>query len=1278
MPQLAIAQVLLQAAYAVGINLTVNAAMAVATVIQFVATTAASMAASKLLAPKMPSFSDPSLADRTQMVRSPIAARQIIYGTTRVSGVVVYMSTTGTKNEYLHLVIALAGHEVEEIGDVYFNDELAFSGSGLTPSATGRFAGVATISKNLGSDTQAADASLVSATSGLTNGKWTNNHRLRGIAYVYVRLTWSDQVWTGGIPSISAIVKGKKVYDPRTTTTAYTANAALCLRDYLTSATYGMGMAASEMDDTAFGVAANICDEQVEVKPVTSPATYENRYEANGVLYTSASPDENIGKLMSAMGGLVAYSGGKIIPYAAGYRIPTVTLTDSDFAGGITVQTRTSARDRVNAVKGVFVSSKSEWQPTDFPPLAPAAYLSADNGVRYWRDVTLPMTTSSSCAQRLARIELRRARQEVTVTARFKLDAMQVRAGDTVMLTLARYGWSSKVFEVMGWNFVSDGSPPQLAVEMTLRETASTVYDWSTSDEVEVPATPTTTLPDPFALDAPTNLTLTADGTTQLIQADGTAIPRIKVAWSAPSEEFIQSGGDVVIEYKQGNATTYLTWSRVDGDQTLDYISSDVRIGTSYDVRIYGLSYFQIATSYLTASVTVAKDTTAPNAPTSLTASVGTGKAVSLDWADNTEPDLSEYGIYRNTTGTTPASVTADKIAEVRASRFVDTEVAIGTTYYYWVNAYDLVENVSGFSNRATAVPVSVPIDTTAPDNPTAATVSTVSRGTYLASDGTAFAFNDVSLPALPSGGAYQQLYYRKTAVGGQYLIAGQFTNTSAVTVRIDDLSVGVTYDVATQAYSAYDVPSSIVAANGSPFLAATKTAQPSDVITTSITHYSGSSNEYNGPVIYFGTTWAFSARTVWDAVSDKDVVAYEYTTFVSPTIAPSLTYEGVIVSTPEAFTGSVALNPAYFWVRSIDRTGNKSNWVSDGTNLNGIWGHPAPDMVSQNSDDIDITGGDIVGVVLSALAAPLAVNDGGTGASTTAGALENLLPSYTSNAGKVLAVNGTADDVEWIAASGSGTVTYVNGTGTVDGITLSGTVTTAGDLTLSGNVDVTSVTGVLPIAHGGTGETSATDARGALLPSYSSNAGKILAVKGDESDVEWSAAGTGTVTSVAGTGSVDGLSLSGTVTTAGSLTLSGNIDVSSVTGTLPVAQGGTGANDAGTARTNLGLGTAATKDTTNMGNLKTGVITILTNSYLSFESGSTPKIDEGWGLSLEGDSTHPVRVQEALVLGSFGAGNTFTVGRIYFSATSYIFEDSTASPPTLNYFDGSTTYQIS
>ena len=152
-----------------------------AAAIQFVAITAASMAASKLLAPKMPSFADSGLAERSQMVRSPIASRQIIYGRSKVSGVVVYLSTTGTKNEYLHIVVAMAGHEVEEIGDIYFGEDLALTGSGSSANQ-GRFVGKAQIYKQLGGSAQVAQPQLVAATAGLTDGKWTNAHRLRGIA----------------------------------------------------------------------------------------------------------------------------------------------------------------------------------------------------------------------------------------------------------------------------------------------------------------------------------------------------------------------------------------------------------------------------------------------------------------------------------------------------------------------------------------------------------------------------------------------------------------------------------------------------------------------------------------------------------------------------------------------------------------------------------------------------------------------------------------------------------------------------------------------------------------------------------------------------------------------------------------------------------------------------------------------------------------------------------------------------------------------------------------
>ena len=79
---------------------------------------------------------------------------------------------------------------------------------------------------------------------------------------------------------------------------------------------------------------------------------------------------------------------------------------------------------------------------------------------------------------------------------------------------------------------------------------------------------------------------------------------------------------------------------------------------------------------------------------------------------------------------------------------------------------------------------------------------------------------------------------------------------------------------------------------------------------------------------------------------------------------------------------------------------------------------------------------------------------------------------------------NGT--DYVKVASSVADGVTSVGGTGTVNGITLTGTVTSTGNLTLGGtlaNVNLTSqVTGTLSVANGGTGVTASTGTGSTVL----------------------------------------------------------------------------------------------------------------------------------------------------------------------------------------------------
>jgi hypothetical protein len=130
--------------------------------------------------------------------------------------------------------------------------------------------------------------------------------------------------------------------------------------------------------------------------------------------------------------------------------------------------------------------------------------------------------------------------------------------------------------------------------------------------------------------------------------------------------------------------------------------------------------------------------------------------------------------------------------------------------------------------------------------------------------------------------------------------------------------------------------------------------------------------------------------------------------------------------------------------------------------------------MASQDSTSVNITGGTITG-----LSSPLPIDSGGTNgvAVPTAGAVAyGTGTAYAFTAagtiGKVLTSAGTGIPTWTTPASGS--VTSVSGTGTVNGITLTGTVTTSGSLTLGGTLTGVSltaqVTGILPVANGGNG----------------------------------------------------------------------------------------------------------------------------------------------------------------------------------------------------------------
>lgn len=567
------------------------------------------------------------------IVRSAVEPHKIIYGEHRVAGTLVYFRTGSNDpakpNKFLEMCIVLTGHEVEQIGDVYFNDTKLVINTGYgTPEDYGvaknpPFTDLVEIVKFKGPDDQLYDSAIL----GNGNQEWTTNHRLRGLAYLSLRLNYNQTSFADGVPQIRAVVKGKKVYDPRTGLTAYSDNWALCVRDYLTNPYYGFG--ATDIDDASVIAAANICDELVTL----ADGSTEKRYTCNGVIDTGGQLIDNLNSLVSSGAGAVIWSEGKFSLYAGAYDTPGITVDETWLRGDIAVQARPNRSDIFNGVRGVFIDTNS-WQATDFPPVKNAVYKAQDNGEEIIKDIELPFTNSSATAQRIAKIVLEKSRQGIVVEMPCNLKALQLKAWDTVLVNNSILGWSAKPFRILEWGFDNDGG-----INLTMQEESSGSYNWANGEETTIDPAPDTDLADPFITDTPQSFTVTE----QLYDTIGSSgvQARAVLSWDPPGESGFIIGYDV--EYKPYDDTGYISFGRVSG--TLAYIN-DLAPGY-YDFRVRAVNSINAVSDWVGVEYKEIVGLSAPPADITGFAIFVTEGVAHLSWDQSTDLDVRVGGNIR-------------------------------------------------------------------------------------------------------------------------------------------------------------------------------------------------------------------------------------------------------------------------------------------------------------------------------------------------------------------------------------------------------------------------------------------------------------------------------------------------------------------------------------------------------------------------------------------------------------------------------------------------------
>jgi chitodextrinase len=217
--------------------------------------------------------------------------------------------------------------------------------------------------------------------------------------------------------------------------------------------------------------------------------------------------------------------------------------------------------------------------------------------------------------------------------------------------------------------------------------------------------------PDTTPPTAPTSLTATAASSTQ-----------INLSWTGSTDNVGVTGYQIqrcqnaaCSNFAQvGITTTAVTFN-----------DTGLTASTSYSYRVSAKDAANNVSAFsntATASTPAGADTTPPTAPTNLTATGVSSTQINLSWTASTDNvGVTGYQIQR-CQGANCSKFT-NLNAPVTTTTFSDTTVVVATSYSYRVSAKDAANNVSAFSNTATAIPP----DTTPPTAPTNLTATAAS-----------------------------------------------------------------------------------------------------------------------------------------------------------------------------------------------------------------------------------------------------------------------------------------------------------------------------------------------------------------------------------------------------------------------------------------------------------------------------------------------------------------------------------------------------------------------
>ena len=650
--------------------------------------------------PDMPDFGDSDFNNFEKGIllnhQSNDQSIPVVYGERKVGGTRVFIETSGTDNEFLYIALVLCEGEIESVDKIYIDDkEVTWSGTladntlRTVGSGDGNFykdsTSLISVKCHYGSDSQ-AQCDLLGALD-----SWTSNHRLRGLAYISLKIKWNQDAFAG-LPTVQALIKGKKVVAYNSSSVAQTAahsnNPAWCLLDYLTNERYGKGIAIANIDIPSFYTASGVCDTDV----TAYGSTTIDVLDCNAVLDTSRKVIDNVRELVKGARAYLPYTAGKYKLLVETTGSASITLTEDDIIGGYSLASE-SKGSKYNRVIVSFINPDRNWQVDEvqWPELDDSGYSSADQhatmktadgGFLLEGRFDFSTITSPYQALEIAEVICRRSRDSKGLQLTVGFDAYDLAVGDIVNITLSSLGYSAKPHRVIGIQFNEDFT---IGLNLVIHQDAH--YTWAT--KTQVTATPSTNLPNPYSVSAPASVTLSDE---MIEYADGVVITRLNVLVGASTDKFVQY---YQVEAKQSTESDYKVIAK---GATLNYELLNAVDDKTYNVRVKAINALGVSSTYTSATHKVVGATETPNDVTDLSVSMVGSNQMELTWTPVSDLDISWYEIrYQNVTSGATWNQSTNLCKVVR--RKSDSVTVNSKTGAFLIKAVDKLGNSSASEN---------------------------------------------------------------------------------------------------------------------------------------------------------------------------------------------------------------------------------------------------------------------------------------------------------------------------------------------------------------------------------------------------------------------------------------------------------------------------------------------------------------------------------------------------------------------------------------------------